>query len=144
SDLKPEDPRLKNKTTASAFAEKMKPEERRAFFDQVSAMATKDPEAQKSKQKAISKIAGCFNENAWCHQSTLEDYAKDPKKDIGNVYQDTREYIFNALQKARRAPLNSMGQAITNWDFNKGIDQKATESKPFENYQKQVTDTQKA
>jgi hypothetical protein len=135
----------KAKKTAAQFAQenKLEGKARNEFFAKVSQLAQADPKTRAARQKEVNQIANCFSQDAWCDNS-LRDLSKVRGADVGDAYQDTREYLANAAQRASQGPLSQMVRQVENIDFNASIDSKAKVTKPYQTYKKQVADAVKS
>jgi len=86
-------------------------------------------------KKTFAKAADCMQANNWCHtpqsaaaaqpKNASGTTAKGPEVfekvsgDPGAVFNDTRELIYIAMQKAQNVPVNQIEKTVTSLDFNR-------------------------
>jgi hypothetical protein len=126
-----------------ARTNKLDAKQRAEFFSKVSKLASSNPGYQKQRNEQISKLTRCFGIDANCDNS-LEELSQKSNRTKDYVYSDSREYIYNRMQKENQGSLNSMGKNISNADFNASIDSKAKNSKIYQSYMNQIQENQKA
>lgn len=139
-------PKGQETTTAGEFLKDEKNQTARLkTIEELKKEKRNDKDFNKRVQEAQSKIANCMKEGVWCDSNFENLVGKKGVSDPAGVAasRDAREILYYNLQQAGRGPLNQFERTVTGADFNPQTDAK-TQSKPYQDMQRQVREAQKA
>lgn len=149
------------KTLGSGATDESK---RSAAYSAARAGLKNNPDLQKEINENTTKIVGCLKTGAYCYdrrhaQEAVASitnpvdrdkklksilFADPTRKDTGDAYEDTREVIYNGLERARAGGLNQWEKNFGgNQDFTANTDAKA-KVKTYSGMMQEVNDARQA